>query len=151
MGIVNGKTEKNIGTLWRAAYLFDAAYIFTVGARYRRQASDTPLTPKQIPLFEFTDMDDLLGHLPYGCPLVGVEQDPRALDLSEFTHPQQACYLLGAEDYGLTPEVLDRCHFIVEMSTPNPGSMNVATAGALVISNRFQTLRGGMTSVEVAS
>jgi tRNA G18 (ribose-2'-O)-methylase SpoU len=137
IGIVNGKTEKNIGTLWRTAHLYGAAYIFTVGVRYKRQASDTPVTPRHTPLFEFADMDALLAHLPYGCPLVGVEMDPRAIMLGEFAHPERACYLLGAEDHGLSPRVLDRCHFLVQMQTPRVGSMNVATAGALVLSDRY--------------
>jgi tRNA G18 (ribose-2'-O)-methylase SpoU len=137
IGIVNGKTEANLGTLWRAANLYDAAFIFTVGSRYKRQASDTPNTPLHVPLFEFQAMDDLLQHLPYGCPLVGVELDPRATMLSSFTHPERACYLLGAEDHGLSPTVLDRCHMIVQIDTPKPQSMNVSVAGSLVMHDRF--------------
>jgi tRNA G18 (ribose-2'-O)-methylase SpoU len=81
-------------------------------------------------------MDDLLGHLPYGCPLVGVEIDPRAQEMQEFSHPQRACYLLGAEDHGLSPTVLDRCHMIVRIETPVTASMNVACAGTLLLHHR---------------
>jgi tRNA G18 (ribose-2'-O)-methylase SpoU len=139
IGIVNGKTEKNIGTLWRTATLYGAGYIFTVGARYKKQASDTPNTPMHTPLFEFADFDDLLAHLPYGCPLVGVELDPRARPLREFTHPERGCYLLGAEDHGLTTAVLDRCHHLIQIPTPFTASMNVATAGALVMDHRYNS------------
>lgn len=138
IGIVNGKTEANIGTLWRTAHLYEAAFIFTVGRRYHRQASDTPNTPRHTPLFEFEDMDALLAHLPYACPLVGVEMDPRAVPLAEFGHPERACYLLGAEDHGLSPSVLDRCHALVQIPTPVPASMNVSTAGALVLDARWR-------------
>lgn len=136
IGIVNGKTEANIGTLWRTAHAYEAAFIFTVGSRYKRQASDTPNTPRHTPLFEFADMDALLAHLPYGSPLVGVEMDPRAQVVSEFTHPERACYLLGAEDHGLSPKVLDRCHLLTQIETPLPWSLNVSTAGALVLADR---------------
>lgn len=142
IGIVNGKTPANLGTLWRTAWLYDAAYIFTVGRRYQRQSSDTPNTPQHVPLFEFADFDGLLEHLPYGCPLVGVELDPRAVALDEFRHPERACYLLGAEDHGLTPTVLDRCHMLVQIPTPKlDASMNVATAGALVLHDRWSAAR----------
>lgn len=137
IGIVNGKTEANIGSLWRAATLYDASFVFTVGRRYKRQASDTPNTPRHTPLFEFQTFDDLLAHLPYGCPLVGVELDPRAVPLTEFRHPERACYLLGAEDHGLPVAVLDRCHMLVQIESALPASMNVACAGSLLLHNRF--------------
>lgn len=137
IGIINGKTKANIGTLWRSATLYDAAFIFTIGRRYKRQASDTPHTPRHTPLFEFDTVDDLLRHLPYSCPLVGVELDPRAVPLTEFKHPERACYLLGAEDHGLSPSVTDRCHHIVQVETAQPQSMNVAVAGSLVLHSRY--------------
>lgn len=146
IGIVNGKTEHNIGTLWRAATLYEADFIFTVGTRYKKQASDTPNTPRHTPLFEFADFDDLHAHLPYGCPLVGVEMDPRAKMLREFKHPERACYLLGAEDHGLTPDVLDRCHYLVQIATPHPASMNVAVAGSLVLDDRFAKTKIGVNA-----
>jgi len=36
--------------------------------------------------------------------LVCVELDERATPIQEFKHPQQAIYLLGAEDHGLTQD-----------------------------------------------
>ena len=145
IGIVNGKTEKNIGTLWRTATLYGADFIFTVGARYERhQASDTPKTPLHTPLFQFADIDDLIDHMPRHCPLVAVELDPRARPLREFTHLDRSCYLLGAEDHGLSPDVLDRCHYLVQIPTPHPASMNVATAGALVMDHRYNSRIGAL-------
>lgn len=136
IGIWHGKTEVNLGTLWRTAYLYDAAFIFTVGRRYKKQASDTPNTRLHVPMFEYTDLDDLIDHLPYNCPLVGVELDPRAVMLGQFNHPERACYLLGAEDHGLPPQVTDRCHQLVQIETVRPQSMNVAVAGSLVLHSR---------------
>ncbi len=40
IGVYKGKTEHNIGTLWRSAYILGAAYIFTVEKRYKKQTSD---------------------------------------------------------------------------------------------------------------
>lgn len=136
VGVYHPKTEENIGTLLRTAYLYDASFVFTVGRRYRAQATDTPKTPRHMPLLHYTDIDDLIEHLPYAAPLVGVELDPRATRLDKFQHPQQAVYLLGAEDMGLPQDVIDRCHHLVVLDAVRPQSMNVATAGSIVIYDR---------------
>lgn len=71
VGVYHPKTEMNIGTLMRTAFLYDAAFVFTVGQRYRHQASDTTKTSTKVPLFHFASIDDLIEHLPDSSPLVG--------------------------------------------------------------------------------
>lgn len=137
IGIVNNKTYANIGTLWRSASMYDAAFVFTVGARYNYQSSDTAKTPNNIPLFHFDSMEELKKHLPYSCPLIGIELDPRAKMLSGYAHPPRGCYLLGAEDHGLTADQRDMCHDLVQIEGPKPHSLNVAVAGSLVMHNRW--------------
>ena len=138
IGVYHPKHEVNIGGLFRSADLYGAAFIFTVGRRYTtRQASDTPNTRLHTPMLHFDTVDDLRAHLPYSAPLVGIELDPRAQMLGEFTHPDRAVYLLGAEDHGLPLTVLDQCHHVVQIPTPKPQSMNVATAGALILHDRY--------------
>ena len=133
----NPKHEVNVGTLWRTAFLYDAAFIATIGARYQKQASDTPGAANHIPLINYTDVDDLIEHLPFSCPLVGVELDPRARNLASYAHPQRAVYLLGAEDHGLPQKVLGRCHDLVDIPAARPWSMNVSVAGSIVLYDRF--------------
>lgn len=134
IGIEHGKTLPNLGTLWRSANLFGAAFIFTVGARYRAQASDTLKTPRHVPLVSYRDIADLVEHLPYSCPLVGVELDPSAHAIGAYKHPERACYLLGAEDHGLTKSAQAACHQLVRL--PGRFSMNVAVAGSIVMFDR---------------
>lgn len=136
VGVYHPKTEVNIGTLMRTAYLYDAAFVFTVGHRYKPQASDTPNTTRHIPLFNFATVDDLIAHLPDAAPLIGVELDPRAVSLHEYAHPPRGVYLLGAEDAGLPQHVIDRCHDLVVIDSVQPQSMNVSVAGSLVIYDR---------------
>ena len=136
VGVYHPRTEANIGSLYRSASLYGAAFVFTVGQRYKTQASDTPKTPRHTPLFHFATVADLVEHLPWSCPLVGVELDPRAVQLPDFKHPERAAYLLGAEDHGLPPDVTDACHFLVEIPCPTAQSMNVAVAGSIVIYDR---------------
>ncbi len=139
IGVSHPKTEQNIGTLLRSAHLFEAAFVFTVGQRYRRQSTDTPKTSLHTPLLHFATTADLVEHLPYGAPLVGVELDPRAVPLGRFDHPERAVYLLGAEDHGLTPDERDPCHHFVQIETPRPQSMNVAAAGTVLLHHRHLT------------
>lgn len=136
IGIFNTKSAQNIGTLWRTAHNFGANFIFTVGARYSRQASDTTKAYGSIPLYCYADMKDLVDHLPLACRLIGIELGERSKDLRAFIHPETACYLLGAEDRGLPPKVQEACHQLVVV----PGGarcLNVATAGSIVIYDRY--------------
>jgi tRNA G18 (ribose-2'-O)-methylase SpoU len=134
IGVERSKSPVNVGTLWRSAGILGASFIFTLGKRYPKQASDTIKAWRHIPLWEFADLDDLYAHLPYDCQLVGVEMDDRAKLLSEFNHPERAVYLLGAEDNGLKRETLDRCHGLVRL--PGDYSLNVAVAGSIVLYDR---------------
>lgn len=137
VAVYRPKTEANIGSLWRSASAFGASFLATVGRRYpTRQASDTTNARQHVPLFHYPSMDDLLEHLPFSCPLVGVELDPRATELGAYRHHERALYLLGAEDHGLPPSVLDQCHDLVQIPTVISWSMNVACAGAVVLSHR---------------
>lgn len=149
VGIYHPKTEANVGTLWRSANLYGAAYVFTIGLRYRPQASDTPQTPRHTPLFHYDDLDAALRGLPWSTPLVGIELDPRARELRRFAHPPRAAYLLGAEDHGLPPAVTDRCHSLIQIESPGLASMNVATAGTVVLYDRYvRSRRPALVSTE---
>lgn len=141
VGVWHPKTEVNVGTLWRSATLYQAAFVFTVGRRYTPQASDTPKTPRHVPLFHFDDVASLRRLLPWSCPLIGVELDPRARPLRRFAHPPRAAYLLGAEDHGLPPDVTDECHHLIQIESPEPDSMNVAVAGSIVLHDRYMRTR----------
>lgn len=135
IGIENAKTANNVGTLWRSAHLLGAQYIFTIGRRYERQASDTTKAWRSLPLFAFDTFDEFYNAIPYDCRLVGVELDPRASALSSYRHPERCLYLLGAEDNGLSKAALSRCHGLVQL--PGWASMNVAAAGTVVLYDRI--------------
>ena len=140
VGVYHPKNSINIGTLWRSASILGAAFIYTVGARYKRQSSDTMGVPKHIPLFHFDDIEDLKKHLPDSCPLIAVELDDRAINIKDFIHPARACYMLGAEDSGIPTAVLDRCHKVIKLD--GESSMNVAVAGSIVIYHRRLLTKG---------
>lgn len=134
IGVYRGKTEHNMGTLWRSAYILGAAYIFTIEKKYKKQSSDVVRAWSRIPLFHYKSFDDLLNNIPHDCRLVGVEIDDSATFLHEFEHPKRAIYLLGAEDEGLPKELLEKCHFVVKL--PGNSSLNVGVTGSIVLHDR---------------
>jgi tRNA G18 (ribose-2'-O)-methylase SpoU len=134
IGVFRGKTEHNLGTLWRSAYILGAAYIFTVDNKYKKQQSDVLKTWARIPLFHYKTFDELLNNIPYDCRLIGVEMDENATMLHEFNHPKRAIYLLGSENEGLPKEISDRCHQLIKL--PGNSSLNVGVTGSIVLHDR---------------
>lgn len=135
IGIINPKTELNIGTLWRSASIMGASFIFTIGRRYKRQASDTMESWRHIPLYNYETFEEFYKSLPYDTQLIGIELDDRSVPSFEFKHPKRCVYLLGAEDHGLTKESSDKCHKLVQL--PGDYCMNVSVAGSIIMYDRL--------------
>ena len=134
IGIQNGKTPENLGVLWRTAQNLGASFIFTIGNRYAKQASDTHQAVKAMPYFHYDDFEAFYQNLPKGAMLVGVELTEDAMDLETYHHPKRCVYLLGAEDHGLTKEAQEKSHHLVRFTSAK--SLNVAVAGSIVMYDR---------------
>jgi tRNA G18 (ribose-2'-O)-methylase SpoU len=134
IGIQNVKTEMNVGTLWRSASIMGASFIFTIGRRYKKQASDTMASWRHIPLYNYETFEEFYKSLPYDCQLVGVELDETSVPVMQFKHPERCIYLLGAEDIGLSKEAIEKCHKIVQL--PGDYCMNVSVAGSIIMYDR---------------
>ncbi len=89
IGIQNGKTPENLGVLWRSAQNLGASFIFTIGNRYAKQASDTHNAVKSMPYFHYDTFEDFHNNLPKGARIVGVELTEEAEDLETFNHPRR--------------------------------------------------------------
>ena len=135
IGVYNPKTEINIGTLWRGAYCFGASFIFTIGKRYKKQSSDTTKAWRTIPLYEYIDFIDFKKHIPYDCQPICIENDENAKGIKNFVHPERCVYILGAEDHGLSKEILNtyKTHIII----PAKMCLNVAVAGSIIMFDRI--------------
>jgi tRNA G18 (ribose-2'-O)-methylase SpoU len=136
IGIYHPKRDSNVGTLMRSAQNFGAAFVFTIGRRYREQASDTTKTWKNVPLFHYNNLDDLNNSGPKSCPLIGVELTESAQSLHRYAHPDRAMYLMGAEDHGLPPAAIKACYDLVQIVGP-AHCLNVSVAGSIVMYDRF--------------
>ncbi len=136
IGCLNMKNSINYGTLFRTAQIFNADFIFLIGQRFKGQASDTMKSWKHIPTYSYKDFTDFNSHRPHDCLLIGIELIESAIPIKEFKHPKQACYLLGAEDNGLTKDAIEKCNHIICL--PGERSLNVSVAGSIVLFDRIQ-------------
>jgi len=135
IGIYNAKFAGNLGTLWRSAHTLGAAYIFNIGERYKKQKSDVSVAFRHIPFFEYKDFEEFKTSVPRESTLVAIENVKPKYRLETYCHPERAIYLLGAEDVGLPPEVLNECKHTVVL--PGEFCLNVATTGSIVMYDRL--------------
>ena len=138
IGVEGISKPVNLGNLLRSAHSFGASFVFTIGADRRalEMRSDTSRAETHVPLYHWRDLAELA--LPKGCSLVGIEMLEEAADLPSFPHPLRAAYVLGPERGALTPELAARCQHLVRI--PTAFSLNVATAGAIVMYDRVRSL-----------
>ncbi len=134
IGIVNPKTTENVGTLWRSAAALGASFTFQIGGRLRKQASDTTKAWRKLPHFELPDVDAFRSAIPHACVPVAVELTADATPLADYTHPERAIYVLGAEDNGIPREVMNLCRDTVIL--PGVYCLNVAVAGSVLMYDR---------------
>jgi tRNA G18 (ribose-2'-O)-methylase SpoU len=131
----------NLGAVLRTAHAFEASFAFTVNAHHRAHEvnqSDTAKSSTHLPLYNWADLDEM--RLPKGCVLVGVELDPRAINLPSFRHPLNAAYILGPEKGDLTDEAKALCAHIVKI--PTKFCVNLSVAAALVMYDRALSMGG---------
>jgi tRNA(Leu) C34 or U34 (ribose-2'-O)-methylase TrmL len=164
---IDGVTKTgNMGNLIRTAHGFGAAFAFSIRPEFRESLDslpadslaseeekaqiksklkarnkgrpDTSKTDKNIPYFEFDSLEEMI--LPKACQLVAVEITDDAVDMPSFRHPAQAAYILGAERLSISLPVLERCDHVIKI--PTRFSLNVATAGAIVMYDRILSMGG---------
>lgn len=146
VGIDGVSKEGNMGNLIRTAHAFGASFAFAVnpkvvvhtGETVTSDFADTSKTHTQIPFFEYDTAAEV--EVPQGCRLVGVEICDEAVDLPSFRHPTRAIYVLGGERTSLSSAMAERCDLMIKI--PTKFSLNVATAGAIVMYDRLRLLGG---------
>ena len=135
IGIENGKFSVNLGTLIRSAKLFNASFVFTIGKRYKKEASDTMKAYRHLPILFFEDVQTFKNTLPKNTKIIGIEMTQDAIDIVNYVHPENAVYLLGSEDKGLSKEAMAICDEIIRINTRY--SLDVSVAGSIIMYDRI--------------
>ncbi len=139
IGVEGISKPMNLGALLRTAHAFNASFAFAIQPMIdigNVLQSDTSIAINAMPVHIHPSLQEF--SLPLGCRLVGVEITPEAIDLPSFTHPLHAAYVLGAEKDSLSPELIERCDYVVRI--PTRFCVNLAVAGAIVIYDRMISL-----------
>lgn len=138
IGVERASKPMNLGNLFRTAHAFGASFVFTIAPHHTigRARSDTSITPRHVPYYSFADAESMT--LPQRCDVVGIELLEEAGELPSFRHPRSAAYVLGPERGELSRAMRDRCDHLVRI--PTAFSLNLATAGAIVMYDRLITL-----------
>ncbi|HYJ58164.1 MAG TPA: RNA methyltransferase [Methyloceanibacter sp.] len=138
IGVEGISKAVNLGNLLRSGHAFGASFAFTIGADAKalQTQADTSKASTHLPVYHWRSQAEL--ELPKGCSLVGVEILDAAQDLPSFPHPLRAAYVLGPERGALSPDLAARCQHLVRI--PAAFSLNVATAGAIVMYDRLRSL-----------
>ena len=134
---VEGITKaRNVGSLVRSSHAFGAGFFFTIAPEVdvrRVRSSDTSDAFDHIPYYQYDSVAKL--DLPQKCVLVGVELCEDSIELPSFRHPTRAAYVMGPEMGSLSPELMERCEYIIKI--PMKFCINVGVAGALVMYDRM--------------
>lgn len=130
------KTEANLGVVIRSAHAFGAAFVALIGHRYKHVPTDTTKADRSLPIFYFSDSRAFTEAM-HQYPIIAVEVN-RGQELSRFSHPKQAVYVLGGEDRTL-PEIGHGCCHIRTKYCLNLG----AAATALMYARHSQISKEG--------
>lgn len=135
VGLDNPKTGANVGSVLRAAGCFDASMVAVSGSRLnkylRYMPTDTQKAYRHIPLLRTTDLSLVI---PYDCVPVAVDLVENAASLVNYTHPERAFYIFGAEDATLGTRVLSWCRDAIYI--PSNYCLNLAAAVNVVLYDR---------------
>lgn len=139
IGLDNPKNTINIGSVLRACGCYSAAMLALSGVRgvkhIGRIPSDTMKAYRHIPLLM---VEDLKNVIPYDCVPIAVDLINGARSLPEYTHPERAFYIFGAEDETLDENVLSWCRDVIYI--PTNRCMNLAATVNVVLYDRLAKL-----------
>ncbi len=135
IGVERVSKPMNAGAIFRSAHAFGGSFVFTVDASYQRRVgarADTSDALEHMPFYAFPTIDDM--RLPDDCRLVGIELTDDAIVLPSFRHPSRCAYVLGPERGSLSPEMVEKCDFVIKI--PTSFCINVSVAAAIVLYDR---------------
>lgn len=147
----NIRSTHNIGSIFRTAEGFGVNKIILSGyspypthendtrlphirEKLTAQIHKTALGAQQMIPFDYQPTLDLAPLRLAGYRIIGLEQDPRASALPQYTAPEKIALLLGEEVHGIEQALLDQCDDLIEI--PMKGkkeSFNVSVAAGIAL------------------
>jgi tRNA(Leu) C34 or U34 (ribose-2'-O)-methylase TrmL len=131
IGLMNPKTNANVGGVLRAMACYEASMLAIQGTRYTRAATDTTKAYRHLPVVH----GDLRSLIPFDCVPVAVDLVDGARPLHTYQHPERAFYIFGPEDSTLGKDVLAWCPH--RLYVPTNGCMNLAATVNVILYDRL--------------
>lgn len=133
IAIENVEHDFNIGSIVRTANSFNVSKVHIIGKKkYNRRGA--MCTDKYLEIIHHPTMEDFL-QTQQGRELVAIENNTsRARELHSKKFANNTTLILGSENNGITPELLDRAHdvrFIESFGSTR--SVNVGAAAAIAM------------------
>ncbi|MBB4933779.1 tRNA G18 (ribose-2'-O)-methylase SpoU [Lipingzhangella halophila] len=149
----NLRSVHNVGSLLRTGEVFaiDTVYVtgFTPYPAHPGDERDPKLRDRQtrqlakaaagaertMPFERHPDLVALLSSLrDKGYTVAGLEIDPDAVTLTEYTPPPKVALLLGDEVAGITPALREQCDLLLRISTyGRKDTLNVSVAAGIAL------------------
>jgi tRNA G18 (ribose-2'-O)-methylase SpoU len=143
VGMLDPKDWSNLGGIMRSGQVYGAAFTFVITERDVpcNIAADRGNSRLHIPFYRYRDIEHLEESLPHAAVVVPVDgpQTAHRTSLDDAQHAERAVYLMGNEATGLPEDVSDRWSGIY-IPTPNPWSLNTATAATIVLADRYRKM-----------
>ena len=139
VGVDGISKPMNLGNLLRIAHAFDASFFFTVDAQVKLSdaQSDTSRAEATLPVYAFQAARGLPP--ARGLPAWSASRSRTTRSSCRASAiPLRAAYVFGSERMSLSPQMLERCEFVVKI--PTRFSINVGMAGAIVLYDRLISL-----------
>ena len=132
IGLHNPKSAVNVGAALRACGVYGASMLAATGQRYTKAPTDTIKQYRHMPLIHANDLKDMI---PFDCVPVAIDLIEGARPLCDYTHPERAFYIFGAEDSTLGKGVTGWCRDVVYV--PTNGCMNLAATVNVILYDRM--------------
>jgi len=128
-GIYEPKDATNLGHLIRSAHAFAIPFVFQIGAStgWHSIKTDTTKAIRWLVCGEYGSFEQMKREFNH-VPIIGVEIDPDAKNVTEFKAPRDALYLFGREDEGIPPNVIAKLDEVVQIPTVVPLNVGVTSA-----------------------
>ncbi len=136
--LINPKYPHNVGAVIRACAAYGVPTMRYTGDRMDTALAGSNRVPREERMkgyqtVDWKRTDRMFAEFPDLTP-VAIEVRPESEPLTRFEHPQNAVYVFGPEDGGLTSVTLRHCHRFVAIPTRH--CLNLAMAVGTVLYDR---------------
>lgn len=137
--LINPKFPHNVGTALRSCSCWGIDQLWWTGDRVRVDVAKGERLPREERMKGYKHVDFIhnerpFDYMPDDAVPVAVELREGAELLPAFEHPENAVYVFGPEDGGLTQQIARHCHRFVVIPTHH--CLNLSTAVNVVLYDR---------------